>query len=55
MPMAEGGKEAERRRLAEALRANLGRRKAAAKPRRAPQDTPTQTPKPEPGHGGERG
>ena len=32
--MATDGKEAERRRLAEALRANLKRRKTAAKPAR---------------------
>ena len=42
MPMTERGKEAERQRLAEALRANLKRRKTVARPARAaPQDTPT--------------
>ena len=39
MPMVDGGKEAERRRLAEALRANLKRRKAATRRGAVPRET----------------
>ena len=49
MPMADGGKEAERKRLAEALRANLKRRKAAPRPAPPPEAEPT------PPSDGERG
>ena len=38
--MAEGGKDAEKRRLAEALRANLKRRKTALRPA-SPKREPT--------------
>jgi hypothetical protein len=37
--MAEGGKDAERRRLAEALRANLKRRKSVARPAQPKRET----------------
>ena len=51
MPMADGGKEAERKRLAEALRANLKRRKAAPRPASPARDEP----QPKPASDGERG